>query len=358
MNHRLATLLDRETASTAATRVLEVNLTEPVSAFSIQMRGTNSTSTPTASPAKMITKIELVDGSEVLHSLSGLEIEAMNIVERGSPIFSERNFIDNNTCILALEMKFGRHLWDEALAFLPGNFKNPQLRITHNKALGGGAPDAGALSVFAHVFDDKAISPVGMLVNKEIQSYTLVASAEEPINLPIDLPMRKLMILSLAAGLQPWQNYNKLSLFTDEQKRVIINNVSVSDLIRTYANHVNPYFTETLRISNSDTAYTCYCTPTFDTKLVWAPILGTDSGYMGLASYGGTVTVDCSAATEGDLLVSGKCPHGAFCIPMGVQAEIADWFDARQVGSAVLKLTAGGSASGNVQIVTQQLRIY
>jgi len=158
--------------------------------------------------------------------------------------------------------------------------------------------------------------------------------------------------------LQPWQNVNKVKLYTDEQKKVIINDLRLSDLLRTYADEVNPYFLETIRLSNSDTAFTCYCTPTFDTKLVWAPILGTDSGYMGLASYGGTFTADCSAATEGDIIVRGKAPHGAFFIPMGKQDDIEDWFNAPSVGSAKLDLTAGGSAVGTVELIVQQLRSY
>jgi len=267
MNHRLATLLNRETATTAAEKVIDVNLTEPVSRFSIQFRGTNSTSTPTAAIAKMVSKIELVDGSDVLASLSGLQLEALNICERGSPIFGEKNFINNNIAIYAAELSFGRHLWDEELAFDPKQFKNPQLRITHNKASGGGAPDAGALSVFAHVFDEKSITPMGMLVNREVFSYTLVASAREYITLPVNAKLRKMLILSMYTLLAPWQNYNKLKLSTDEGKHVIINDVNSSDLMRVHAGQVNPYFHETQRINATTGAVTHYVTPTFDTKI-------------------------------------------------------------------------------------------
>lgn len=358
MNYRLATLLDRETATTAATKTVNVDLSEIVTALSIQFRGTNNGSTPTAHPAKMISKIELVDGSDVLWSLAGNEQQGLNIMELGKHIYSELNFIDNNITILALDIMFGRWLWDEQLAFDPNKFKNPQLKITHDKASGGSAPDAGQLSVLAHVFDEKPISPMGFLSCKESFTYTLTASAHKYIDLPTDRPLRKVIIKSLYTALQPWENVNKVKFYTDEQKKIILNDLRLSDLMRCYANHVNPYFTETIRMSNSTTAFTCYCTPTFDTKMVWAPILGTDSGYMGLASYGGTFTSDCSASTEGDLIVSGKAPHGMFCIPMGKQEDIGDWFDATKVGSAKLDLTAGSSANGTVEIITQQLRKY
>lgn len=358
MNYRLATLLDRETADTAGTKVIDVSLSEIITAISIQFRGYNSTDTPTAHPIKMISKIELVDGSDVLCSLTGMELQALNISEMGQHIYSELQYIHHCYAIVALELRFGRHLWDEQLALDPNQFKNLQLKITHNKASGGCAPSAGQLSVLAHVFDEKPISPIGFLTNKEIFTYTLTASAHQYIDLPTDRPIRKIGIKALYTALQPWENVNKVKLYTDEQKKVIINDLRLSDLLRCYANDVNPYFTETIRLYNDTTAVTSYCTPAFDTKMVFATFRGTDSAWLGLESYGGTYTQDISAAEAGDLIVSGKAPHGTFVIPMGIQEKIEDWFDAPAVGSAKLDLTAGGSANGDVEITVQQLRMY
>lgn len=358
MNHRLATLIDRETATTAATRELDVDLIEPISAFSIQMRGLNNGSTPTATPAKMISKVELVDGSDLLWSLSGIQLEALELHDTGKLAYSERNFIDDNYCITVLEMRFGRHLWDEQLAFDPKQFKNPQLKITHNKASGGSAPDAGNLSVLAHVFDEKAVTPIGLLVNKEIFSYTLSANEHKYPGLPTDRVARKVMIQTLTAGKQPWENVNKVKLYTDQQKRIVINDVRMSDLLRCYANHVNPYFIETIRAHMPASAVTHYLMSTFDTKVVGAGILAAAAYYEGAASYGGSVGIEASAATEGDCIVSGKAPHGSFCIPLGKQDDIDDWFDATKVGSWTLDLTAGSGASGTAEILVQQLRKY
>ncbi|MCK4822811.1 hypothetical protein KA005_44020, partial [bacterium] len=214
MNYRLATLLDRETADTATTKVVDVSLSEMITAFSIQFRGLNNGNTPTAHPAKMISKIELVDGSDVLDSISGMELQATNISEMGKPIYAELNYIDECYAILALELRFGRNLWDEQLALDPTRFKNLQLKITHNKASGGSVPDAGQLSVLAHVFDEKVINPIGFLTNKEVFAYTLVASAHKYIDLPTDRPIRKIGIKALYTALQPWENVNKVKLYT------------------------------------------------------------------------------------------------------------------------------------------------
>ena len=358
MNHRLATLIDRETATTAATRELGIDLVEPVTGFSIQMRGLNNGSTPTAVPAKMISKVELVDGSDLLGSLSGIQLEALEVHDTGKLAYSERNFIDDNYAITVLELRFGRYLWDEQLAFDATKFKNPQLKITHNKALGGSAPDAGNLSVFAHVFDEKAITPIGFLVNKEIFSYTLSANEHKYPGLPTDRVCRKVIIQTLTADKQPWENVNKVKLSSDQGKRLIINDVRMSDLLRCYANHVNPYFIETIRCHMPASAVAHYLMATFDTKIVGSGILGAASYYQGDHSYGGDVDVKASAATEGDLIVSGKAPHGSFCIPLGKQDDINDWFDATKVGSWGLDLTAGSGASGTAEIIVQQLRKY
>jgi hypothetical protein len=360
MNYRIATLLDRETADTAATKVIDISLVEPISCFTIQFRGTNNGSTPTATPAKMISLVELVDGSDVLASLSGIQLEALQVFEEGSLVQFGRTFVDNNISIVALKLNFGRWLWDDILALDPTKFRNLQLRITHNKALGGSAPDAGQLSVFAHVFDERVISPVGFLMNKQVMSYALADSAHYYVDLPVAYPVRKLIIQSLFAGKQPYEQYNKIKLYTDEQKKVIINGVNVSDLLRFLDTDQNPYFIETIRapLTTSDVYY--YFTSTFDTKITGANIDAAAAYIEPTASYGGKSYVKASAANCFDLHVNGKCPHGSFCIPLGRQDVIEDWFDTRKIGSWKLDITAGSSVgSGSTcEIITQQLRSY
>jgi len=358
MKYRTEALLDAETASTAATKTIDVDLSQPISRLVVEMKGTNSSSAPTEHPATMITKVELVSGSDVLTSLSGKEAQALNYANKTNIKYKELNYIDNNSTVCVFGIDFGRWLWDTNLALDPTRFRNLQLKITHNKAAGGSAPDAGALSVFADIFDDKKVNPAGFIQSREHYKYSLTSSAIETVDLPVDYPLRNITLQSQYAAKQPHEQYNKIKLIEDDGKKTPINDLKTSDLMKMLPN--NDYIDETIRISNSDTAYTCYCTPAYDTKIVWAPILGTDSGYMGLPGYGGQFTADCSAATEGDLIVTGKAPHGALTIPFGLQDDPNDWYDLTQVKSLKLKITAGssvGSSSTN-QIITQQLRRY
>ena len=61
MNHRIASILAPEAATTAATKTLDINLADPVSRLVIQMKGLNNGTVLTAHPAKMISKIDHFD---------------------------------------------------------------------------------------------------------------------------------------------------------------------------------------------------------------------------------------------------------------------------------------------------------
>ena len=83
MNYRLATILAREAHAADTTKVIDLNLSDPVSQMIITHESYNSASgTPTAHPSECIAKIELVDGSDVLYLLTGKEAQAADWYHR------------------------------------------------------------------------------------------------------------------------------------------------------------------------------------------------------------------------------------------------------------------------------------
>ena len=242
MNYRLASLLAAEAITATATKTIDINLANPISRITVQVKGMNSTSVPTAHPAKMVTKIELVDGSDVLLSLSGMEAQALSYYTQGRMPHTVLNYVNNVNAIATYELYFGRSLWDTLLAFDPRKFVNPQLKITHNIAAGGSAPDAGEISVFADAFDEKVIAPMGFLMAKEQYSYTLTASKNEHIDLATDRPYRSLMLMALSAGLMPSSGFDYVKLSEDNDRRVVINNQRGWDLLK--LNKMHPRMSE------------------------------------------------------------------------------------------------------------------
>ena len=356
MNYRIASILAAKAANTAGTQVIDLNLRKPISRITIQFKGTNNGSVPTAHPAKMISKLELVDGSEVLASLSGIQCQALNYYETGRIPTTVMEFRNDVMAIATYELNFGRWLWDTVLAFDPTKFNNPQLKITHDLTAGGSSPDAATLAAWAHVWDKQEAVPTGFLMSKEQFNYTLVASAIEAIDLATDRPYRSLMLQSLTGGKQPWQNFNKIKLTENNDAVVVINEELTSNLLKLFKDH--PKIVEYVHALDLLGGVTVYCTPTYEVGVVGLGIDAFNGSLYSAQSYGGTFSATGDNSEHAAFLITGTNPHGSMLIPFGVQSKIEDWYDVKDIGSLILKITGGSGASGTCQIISQQLRNY
>ena len=355
---RIHALLDAESASTATTKTLDIDINDPISQIVVQMKGTNNGSTPTAVPAKMIKKIEIVDGSDVIASVSGIEAEAANILDERRIGDGRNVYIDNIQAIFMASINFGRFLGDKEYALDPSRFKNPQLKITHDKALGGSAPDAATLSVFAHIMENTT-KPKGLLSLKEIFSWSLTSSAEQKIDLPTTERVRKLIFQSLAAGKQPWEQYNKLKLYFDSEKKVILNGLKTSDLIKFLRG--NPFFGEVCVVSQTGgQELTAYITPTLYVGCSSQGIEATAGDTFHDGSYGGQLPLNAATTGYLEALVRGKGPHGAMGIPFGDPLKPEEWLDPKPFKEFAAKVTAGSSvgSSSTCEVVAETERIY
>ncbi len=355
MNYRIASILPSEGADAAATKTLDLRIADPISRITVQMKGLNNGNDPTAHPAKMITKIEVVDGSDVLFGLSGLEAQALNYYDKGYMPHTVLNYQNDVYAIATFDIDFGRFLYDPILALDPTKFTNPQIKITHNLALGGSVPNAANLSVFAHIFDQKDVSPTGFLMSKEQYSYTLEASAKEQIDLATDYPYRKILLKSLSDTLQPWEQYNQIKLSEDNDRKVVINEEKVSDLLKLL--QMWPPFTEQIRATVTAETELLYCAAAYEKAVSILGVGGVATAYLN-DTYGSSVSVTDATGGAIELLVNGLAPHGSFCIPFGVQSDLADWYKVADIGSLRTTITAGGSASGTCELTSQQMRSY
>lgn len=358
MNYRNTDILAGEDASTAKTKTIDITLEDIISRISIRYKGTNSSSDPTAHPAAMVSKIELIDGSDVLFSLSGYEALAMDFYDTRRQKLDILNYADDEMCIPVFNINFGRFLNDPVLAFDPKKFNNPQLKITHNKASGGSAPDAGNLRVAADVFDEKAVTPTGFLMSKEHYTYTCGADGSvEPIVMPTDYPYRKMLVMARLADYHPWQVVNEIKLDENNDKKIPMDR-KVSDW-SAYMASVYPPVEEMMRfIGAAGTSNEYFITPSYEAVVL--PVSRSTAGHFltGLP-YGGAVDITPEQAGDNFSLVHGWMPHGAIPVPFGLQDDIGDWYDVTGIGNLRLRLKAGSAAtSGEPAVVLQQMRSY
>ena len=362
MNYRLATILAGEAHTVDITKIIDLKLSDPVSQFHILYKSLNvGNAEPTGHPAKCITKIELVDGSDVLYSLSGQEAQAVDYYHRLQEPGYIINYLGGMNSEMVYNLNFGRFAFDPLFAFDPKKHTNPQLKITVDINGGGAAVASGNLRVLASIFDGKVVTPTGFLMHKEIKDYALGASAHEYTDLPTDFPYRKLFIKAQKYGTGPVGMIENFKLSEDNDKKVPFN-ITGEELGRLVTALKAPY-REVIIVNGGASGWKFYCTPTGWPKLQ-------------VSRWEGSAAVQSAAAFEGDggrgytyftvvggnfmLTIDGYAPHGVVEIPFGRQDDPEDWYDASKLGSLRLDIqaTSGMTSSEYIQVFMQQLRSY
>jgi len=362
MNYRLTTLKALETFSSDTTEIIDINVADPISFILVQLGVYGNGDLNTGHPISCLTKIEIVDGSDVIFSLSGKEAAALDFYHNKGLIRSPWNTaLENTWTDQFIGLNFGRYLWDPELALDPRKFTNLQLKLTLDIDAGGNAADQNRLRVEAALFDQKAVTPIGVLMQKEIKDYAMASLAHEYTDLPTDYPYRKFLMRCQSSGHEPRALVRNIKLSEDVDKRIIVDHGS-EDIMRSIAINT-PMIKEHWFIPvHTDVRY-LYCTPTTRvaaTGSIWAESVSAGD----LAFYNGDGgRLDIYAATGAQnvqVMVEGWCPHGVWEIPMGLQDVIDDWYDVTKVGSlkADIESRSAADSTDSVQIFLQQLRKY
>jgi len=359
MNYRYLEILASTALVDGQVVTIDLDMADPISELILDLQTTNAADADTDEHAVgCFPKIELIDGSDVLFSLDGFETDALDIYHSGkAPRGGNFVYLNNVTATHEVAISFGRELWDEELAFDPKHFANPQLRVTFLAGGGGMNVTAGFLTVQAALFDEKMISPIGFLMSKEIKRWIKASTGHEYVELPTDLPYRKMLIQSRYAGTPPYSIFSNIKLSSDQDKKVILN--SDFDKLISGIGRENAYMEERVISRGATSPITIHVTPTSYCGLVASDWMIHADG-AGVACYdgdGGRYRYWSEEAANVISQISGYAPHGTLCIPFGRQGIIADWFDVGRLGSLKLDITSGNS-SATQKVFLQQFRSY
>jgi len=362
VKYRIATLLAVTDVSSDYTEDIDVDVKDPISQIVIcydEMHvGSGSAQ---GHPAECVTKIELIDGSDVLYSLSGVEAQAVDYYHNHIEPANRMRYLNTNYAYMVFNINFGRYLYDPELALDPARFSNLKLRITIDRGAGGTASVAGRLRVIAHLFDEKTISPIGFLMQKEVKTYTLGDSSHEYTDLPLDHPYRKLFIRGQRDSYTYDNQIANIKLSEDGDKKVPFNQSSYN-LVRGVISQTKPYC-EGIKGAGHPAGRFYFCTPCFDVTFAgaqWRNVTQTDNVPHFYGGAGGYFE-ECQVTGAGNwsAICQGWLPHAVLEIPFGLQGDIADWYDVSGLGNLKLDITGGGSVgTAYAQIMLQQLRRY
>lgn len=357
MDYRHSEILAAQDLNGAGTEPIQIKAKDPISRITVAFLPVGGSVTPAGHPALSIKKLELVDGSDVLYSLTGQEGHALNIFEAPSPQITWLYWAIGGTPRIVINMDFGRRLWDEELAFDPKKFENPTIKLQHDETLWDGSCSAHSFEIWAHMFDEKGISPVGFLMSKEIKSFVGVSGGYEYTDLPTDHPIRKLIVQAWRSGYNTRNVVTDIKISEDNDKRIPIDGVvynmnsflqplvgECEDIVHTAAGTAAKW----IFVTPGDT-YEVQVQPENQTYAVQAA--GIAGNKVQLKSETGTVNVLVH--------VKGRDPHNCMCIPFGKQDNLDDWYEIGSETTVQLRTKGGGgAASGTTNIVTQQLRKY
>jgi hypothetical protein len=362
MNYRLATLLARKLFSADDTEPIDIDVKDPISRFIVTYEPINgSQAYGDGHPARCVTNLELIDGSDTLYSLTGVQAQAAD--------FYDQKHAPANICLYTngmnseqiFNMNFGRYLYDPVYAFDPTKFDNPQLKITIDLDAGGSLSTSGYLTVMAVLFDEKAVTPVGFLMHKEIKQFTLANASHEYTDLPTDHPYRKLFIRAQRYGTGPEYQIDTVKLSEDTDKKIPLN-LSMFQILRAISSQTPPYREWIIGPGTSSAQY-FYCTPCYWPGFGaagWRATIGGGDKNIYQGDGGRFQYVQTGAGPNWQCLVEGWAPHGVIEVPFGLQNDPEDWYKVVDIGNLKLDIKGGSSVgtSQTCEIFLQQARPY
>ena len=362
MSYRIAEILARKDVGAAGTESIDINLAKTLSKIQINWRFTNATALINIGHlVDCLTKVELVDGSDVIMSMTGQQAQALNFYCGKKDLGNRFNVDTAQIQKAVVDLDFGRFLWDEALAFDPTQFTNPQLKITFDEDAANTSAVVNGLEVLGYIFDGPQPNPSGFLCAKEQYSYTPAASAHEYITLPTDRVIRNMLFRCKTTDVDPETQMDSFKLSEDNDNRVPFD-ISSLNLLRLDAllnGRVEEYCVNDLAITATD----WYITPAQEVQPI--PV---NTGTVAAAAELPTITIANTHLSLGattttirnKTMVAGYAPHSCLNMLFGDALDIANWYDPRDLGSLRLDLltTSDDQTGGANSVVLQQVRNY
>ncbi len=353
MNYRDSLLLAGEDVGAAGTKVIPIDIQKPISQLRIRFNTTKATEGMAAPGPANITRIELIDGSRRLHSLTGYENQALGYYAHPNGQMEHGQVLKSNSQEDLYVIDFGRWLWDEELAFLPERFSNPRLEITFDEDVSDTSVVANELEVWARIFDEKQISPMGFLAAIEHHSYTVGSNnSYEPIQLPEDRIIRQILVRAFADGIEPWTQIKEARLDEGTLDRIPFDYTSLENYHR-MQKMFKPAITLNLIGMGTTSARTFYGPPTdfYSALQLHTQNSANTVNIEGWSKGGKASVLGSGVQTQFWGTWRGYLPWHTFQFEMGRQMDINDWYNP-EGKKPRLRLRAGSTGTSGTGFVT------
>lgn len=376
MRLRKVYIVEDETTATTGTKIYDLDFTDPVRALIIGFYGKRHDHTDTNRPYlfRDIDKIEIVDGSDVIFSLTGEQAAAVQLYHTGKRPFMAITCNSYSTNRNQVKLLFGRDESDDEYGLDLTRFTNPQLKITHSYTegtTGNWASGTQKVTVAALVAEG-APKPAAFLMTKEIYTWTKGTTGDETIDMPRDYPYRFIVLQAKDCATPVYAEFSKVKISCNYDEFVPINETT-EDLAWDNLNKYGFLYFQTESIGDgSDTDIKAWYPLAWNWGC-WVNSWNTGQNVVARRPYSGYTTLgrhtcpDSSGAdfTTTFLASSQRALSTGYgweffdteVIPFGDLKDPAEYFDPTGWKSVRLILTQAQTAVASA-IVVQQVRPY
>ena len=357
MNHRHVALIDNLAVPLATTQIFNLKGLDCISELVLVFRGAQLNAPAVGPHADWLVRVQVIDGSEVIVDLTGRQAVALGYYHYKVCPPNMAQFTPNLVARQCFRIPFGRWLWDQELALDPARFKNLQVVVVLNPALGGKGTVAGVFELVGSMFDQKKINPRGYLRAREHFRYTVVNGGIQRVDMPTDKVIKMMLFQGDQNAIPLTQTMLRLKIDEDNDKHIFLDN-DMAEIIKDLAPD-NAEINEPFYVDSCLVAQTIYNTPFF-APLAVAGGIDAIRNYCECTSLdGGQMRVFAIAA--GNLVghAQGYCPHAVVGIELGDPWDIEDWYNPSGTKQLQARITAGpAGAGGTNKVIVQQLSNY
>jgi len=347
------------------TKIIDLKTTDPLSAIRLEFKGTNGASYNKSNLMDdVITKIEIVDGSDQLCSLNMKQAQALQWYQTKKTPFIRIEERGGGSVREEVLLLFGRYLYDKEYYLDLKKFTNPQLKITTDEdairdiGADGFVTGSFKVTINLHVIDEGAEASKGFFMCKEIYSFTSGTSGDEHVDLPRDYMYAGILLRAWVAGNDPNENINKLKLSCDAGKYIPIDKYTGDILTSNEEDYGVLEIRAQLDRKDGETVYH----PIFKEPVAQLTMDESDGMARAMYQWSGYFELhllDASGAAITDerwirATISGNGLHSCLYVPLGLINDPLTYFDPKLYED--IDLVLGQAAAATCQVVAQQLR--